>query len=127
MSNPRPATDNPLMSVRPFLCLAVVLTALALAGGGCGTSPAGPARAQVEIHIREDGRMLIDGRTSALARLGRSVRRAGATPQTTIHVVVTDRTDQATLVTVTRTLREAGYTRILFSRPRKATATIVSP
>ena len=93
---------------------------MALVGAqGCSTGGAG-GLSTLQISLRSDGKVSVAGRVAVMRDLPKAVKAAGARSFTSITVAVPDGTSQGEMMTVTRTLREAGYARVLFTRPRRA-------
>jgi len=70
--------------------------------------------------LLSDGKVSVEGRVATMRDLPKAVKAAGARSSTSIEVAVPDGTSQAEMMKVTTTLRNAGYSRVLFTRPRRA-------
>ena len=71
-----------------------------------------------------DGRILIGSKVVALNELPERLRRMGAKPATEVQITVPDDVSPAMLSALTGKLRAAGYTKVLFVKPRKAQSTL---
>jgi hypothetical protein len=60
------------------------------------------------------------------AHLGKTLRREGAVPTTSITVGIQDGTDEKTLTAILGTLFQAGFRRVLFAGPGKVEAVVSS-
>ena len=86
---------------------------------GCGTTAAQKSRT-VRVSVLADGKVAVNGRVFERDRLIKKVKAAGAKPLTAIEVSLPTGAPQTIMVDITRELRKAGYTKILFVRPRQA-------
>ncbi len=80
----------------------------------------GSARSSLQVSLLVDGKVSVNGRVTAMQDLAAAVKSAGAGPSTSIMVAVPEGTSQADMMNVTKTLRQGGYIRVLFTRPRRA-------
>lgn len=101
-------------------CIIVTLVLL-LAGASLscriGTGSIGSERLRVTLSA--DGVITLRGRPVPLERLPAKLKSAGAGPQTSIDIAVAASTPQIRMAEITRVLASAGYSRIMFVRPRK--------
>jgi len=86
---------------------------------GCGTTAAQGGRT-VRISVLDGGKIAVNGRVFTRDRLIKKVKAAGARPTTAIEVSIPTGAPQTIMVDITRDLRKAGFTKILFVRPRQA-------
>ena len=97
----------------------LIVVALVLGVQGCSTGGAG-GRSSLEVSLLSDGKVSVEGRVTAMPGLPKAVKAAGAGPSTSIRVAVPQGGSQAEMMRITKTLRQAGYVRVLFTRPRRA-------
>ncbi len=97
----------------------VIFVAVALMLGSQGCSTTGGGRSTLQVSLLHDGKVSVDGRVAAMHQLPGAVKSAGAGRATSITVAVTEGTSQAEMMKITTTLRNAGYARVLFTRPRR--------
>jgi len=97
----------------------LIMLAAFLGVQACSTGGAG-GRSTLEVSLLVDGKVSVNGRVAAMHDLPRAVKAAGARASTSITVAVPDGASQGDMMAITRTLRQAGYARVLFTRPRRA-------
>jgi len=94
-----------------------------------------PARAQVqadagtsfiEVTFTADKKFIVRGEETTLGKLPAQLKSAGATHATAVRVCVDDSTPEVTMKAIAGKLKSAGYSRILFARPRRAEASVAS-
>jgi biopolymer transport protein ExbD len=90
---------------------------------GCGTTGR-QGTSKVRISVLGEGKLSVNGRMTTTPTLAKTVKAAGARPTTAIEVSIPSGAPQAVMVSITRELRQAGYTKILFVRPRQARVVI---
>jgi biopolymer transport protein ExbD len=98
----------------------MVYVAAVLMLGALGCTTTGGGGSTLRVSLLADGKVAVGGRQTALVDLPKVVKAAGARSSTSIEVEVSDGTTQAEMMKVTTTLRNAGYVRVLFTRPRRA-------
>ena len=101
----------------------VALHAFCLAGlvgcQGCGTTGAQGTKT-VHVSVLSGGALSVNGRVVSEKDLAHKIKATGARSNTAIEVSIPVGAPQAVMVSITRQLRKAGYTKILFVRPRQA-------
>ena len=90
---------------------------------GCGTTGQ-QGTAKVRISVLSEGKLSVNDRVTTTPKLAKTVKAAGARPTTAIEVSIPLGAPQEVMVAITRELRQAGYTKILFVRPRQARVVI---
>lgn len=82
--------------------------------------------AMVEITLTADKRFLVHGEETTLGKLPARLKAAGATKSTAIFVAVDKSTPAVTMKAIAGKLKSEGYTRVVFTRPRHAEASVSS-
>ena len=109
-----------MKAVLPF----VMVVAIAATVVGCATSAANRPKT-VTIEVAPDGAVMLDGQKVLLNQLPRKLKRKGATRETGIVVNIPEQAHYTTLKSVTETLATAGYARVMFAKPRHASADVI--
>ena len=73
------------------------------------------------VDVTVEGNCIVDNRASTVDALPHTLKSLGADSESRIEIVVPSRS-AASLVQISRSLSEAGYRKIHFTRPRRATA-----
>jgi hypothetical protein len=76
------------------------------------------------VTLTNNNMFVVDGASVPLAKLTARLKSVGATPETAILVAVPDGTPQSTLNAVAGKLKSDGFGRMVFTKPRHATATV---
>jgi biopolymer transport protein ExbD len=105
---------------------AVTVLFLAVAGkaGETGKADAAPQGKTAEITLTPDKQFKVGDDTVTLAKLPDKLRKAGADRTTQILIAIDPSTKQETLKAIAGKLRAAGFTRMMFTKPRHADAHI---
>ncbi len=104
---------------RPAM-LALMLTGLA---AGCATTR-GPGIADIEVQATADDAFYIGEQRVPLARLSRELKSRGAGRQTAVHVEIPQDFGTLKMKRITETLVQGGLPRVVFTKPRRATAEV---
>ncbi len=110
----------------PALPLAAALLC-ALLGAGCRSSRVIENTRVPELTVDDAGRVLFEGETLQLGEIGAAVRRAGFNRTQEVNILVPDNPDRKLMGAITGDLRKSGYSRTVFVKARKATATLGKP
>lgn len=105
--------------MKQWIIVALVLL-LAGASSSCRIGAGSVGSERLRVTLSADGAITLEGRPVSLERLPAKLKSAGAGPQTSIDIAVGATTSQTRMAEVTRALANAGYSRIMFVRPRKA-------
>jgi biopolymer transport protein ExbD len=97
---------------------AVLAVALA---AGCATAPRGGS---VDVTLDGNGTLHVGDRAVALHALADAVRGAGAVRDTRICVALPAEAAQADVRRIVRALAAGGFPKVVFTRPRKASAVV---
>lgn len=90
---------------------------------GCRLSGQAGRRASVEVVLVDSRTVTVADRTVPLRGASKAVRAAGAGPDTDIRVSIGPQTDPRVMSAVASELAGAGFRRVMFLRPPKASAT----
>ncbi|MGQ9661245.1 MAG: ExbD/TolR family protein [Kiritimatiellia bacterium] len=102
---------------------ATVLTVLCLTVlASCRSAPSEQRVSQMHLSLDPNGAVILQNRNVPLQNLATELRRAGAGPRTTIVISIPQDTSKGTASDIIRTLRAAGFNRVLLTRPRQVTA-----
>jgi biopolymer transport protein ExbD len=107
------------MSIRLFINLLIV--SIMLTAGGCASAqvlkPAG-----AHVRVTSTGGIYVGKDATSLKKLAKQLKKNGIKPGTQIIIEIPTKTPPRALTAITQELANNGYRRILFSKPRKATA-----
>ena len=101
-------------------CSAIALGALMMAG--CVTTVHSDTDVKVRLHC--DGTCVVNDRVVKLDDLPKALKSIGVKKDSAIRIAVDAHVPENSLVGVTGALATAGYRKVYFTTPRKATATV---
>ena len=107
-------------SLSSFAASSMILLAFLLLFSGCASQ----SLDELTITLSERGVMSIAGKPMRLVDLPERMRRLGATPKTGVRIETPPGVSMRTLKTITTTLASKGYTRLIFTPPERASATV---
>ena len=102
-----------------------LLSALVLAGG-CSTFQGNDAASSSPVAIDDAGTVTVDQRAVKLDELASALRSAGYRKTDAVVVQIPDAPDRAVMKQVSAELAKGGFTRAVFTKKRKASATVSS-
>jgi biopolymer transport protein ExbD len=98
-----------------------ILLALTISFSGCASAQVlKPADAQVRLS--ENGRLYVGDTETPVKKLAAQLKKDDIDPKTQITIEIPTNATPQTLTAISSELASSGYRRILFSKPRKATA-----
>lgn len=98
-----------------------ILLALSISFTGCASAQVlKPAAAHVRLS--GDGRLYVGNAETPVKKLAARLKKDGIEPKAQVTIEIPPDTPAETLTAISRELAGNGYRRILFSKPRKATA-----
>lgn len=104
-------------------CLLKCLIALALMVSFSGCASAQVLKpADAHVRLSTNGRLYVGKIETPVKKLAAQLKKDGIGPKTQITIEIPPNTPPQALTVITRELASSGYRRILFSKPRKATA-----
>lgn len=103
---------------------AMLICTLLLAG--CATANKGGVES-VDIAVSSTGFCTLNGRVVRFEELPRKVQDAGAGRRTVIRIAIPESTSAETIRMLSSRLASAGYSRLIFSKPKRADASIKKP
>jgi len=98
------------------------LACVSLAAAGCGTAAGRIPGNAVEVRMQGRGLLAVAGETLPPSRLPRKLKAMGAGRDTTIRILVGEQTPRSSMAAIARELASAGFPKILFTRPRRASS-----
>jgi hypothetical protein len=116
-------------SLNRFSPLPFVLLLAACTLSGCmSTSPStGTKDDTLHLSVLPTGTIVFNNKDISRDRLVKTLRRAGATPETTIIVDIPTMMPMTEVSSLTKTLASAGYRRVFCRRPKHAESAIIKP
>jgi hypothetical protein len=99
----------------------VTLLGLSLLMSGCASAQVFNL-ADAHVRLAEDGRLYVGKVETPAHKLAAQLKKQGIGPKTQITIEIPPNTPPQALTVISRELASNGYSRILFSKPRKATA-----
>ena len=110
------------MKAMPILCTCLLAGLLC---ASCTTPEVSSAAGRtILVTLLNKDTVQVDGKSIRVGLLAGALKAKGADPKTGIRIDVPADTPMTTLSDLTRRLTAAGYTRVLFTKPRKADAEI---
>jgi len=111
-----------------WLPSAAAALGLALAVGGCAATPPPPEGVQaVDVVLRSDQRVELNGRDMPYRALPSALRAAGAGSATIIRVAFRGDPPRGAFSDLVSLLARAGYLRVVFVSQRKAESEVKTP
>ena len=107
------------MKTRLYILLFVIVAAI-LPSLGCAT--AGRNSGSATVTLSNDGRIHVGTKYTGLRKLVAQLKANGIKPATRIMIEVPQDTSSNAIAAITRELSNNGYRRLVFSKPRRATA-----
>jgi biopolymer transport protein ExbD len=104
---------------------ALLVLACVCALTGCTSSRVIENTRVPEIEIDESGAITFNGERVQLGKVAATVRSAGFKREQEINILVPDKFDHTLRSAVCAELVRGGYTRTIFMKSRKATATVI--
>ncbi|MDP6524186.1 MAG: hypothetical protein QGI24_08550 [Kiritimatiellia bacterium] len=98
--------------------------AIALTVFGCAMPGARGKVERIEIRLLPADRVAIGNKVVALVQAPAALRRAGATPATSIVVLAPKEYPSSKFPRITGILRSKGFGKVMFARPRKAKSSV---
>ncbi len=104
-----------------YIMKRLIVLVLMVSLGGCASAQVlNPADAHVRLST--NGRLYIGQVETPVKQLAAQLKKEGIGPKTQITIEIPPNTPPQALTVISRELASSGYRRILFSKPRKATA-----
>lgn len=98
-----------------------ILLALMVAFSGCASAQV-LKPADAHVRLSGNGKLYVGKVETPVKKLATQLKKDGIGPRTQIIIEIPPNTPPQALTVISRELASSGYRRILFSKPRKATA-----
>ena len=108
---------------RCFQQLALVGLCLQLGAGGCALPGSGTPPAKINLRMTPTGELFVGEKPVLLEKLPQTLRAQGAAHATAVYIEVPDGVSPSDIRAITSTLATKGYSRLIFTKPRKTSAT----
>lgn len=102
----------------------IVAMAVALTIFGCAMPGAGKKIQKIEIRLLPSDRIAIENKVVAMKQAPTALRRAGATPATSIVVLAPANYPSSKFPRITGILSSGGFRKVMFTRPRKSNSSV---
>jgi hypothetical protein len=108
----------------------IFMTAIALVAAlyvsGCTTMPAsrGGRTDEFELRLTGSGQLLFDGKALPADQVGKRLRAAGATPDSSIVVEIPADVPRERVTAITGQLLSSGFRKVMLKRPRRTEVTV---
>ena len=115
------------IAMKWFTRLAFLLAVGTLSGCMSPTRATETTGDSITMSILPDGTVMLGDNAISRDRLVKSLRKAGATPETTLYVNIPAALPLQEVSALTKTLASSGYRRVFYKRPKHTEARVVKP
>ncbi len=98
-----------------------IILALTISFSGCASAQL-LKPAEAHVRLSENGRLYVGDTETPVKKLATQLKKDGIDLKAQVTIEIPPNTPAAALTVISRELASSGYRRILFSKPRKATA-----